>query len=228
MIGDSVYFGFFLTLLVFSAAVMLNRKYNVSITTPLLTSTIAIILLLKLTGVPYSAYNHGAKYLYYFMAPAIVCFAVPMYRQIKLISEYKWVVMTSILFGSMVSVLSVVLLSKLFGLGGIIMKSLVTVSTTAAIGADITRELGGIVGFTIFATISTGVLGNAVGRQLAGFLGLRNPAAKGLAMGNSSHAAGTAKALEMGRVEGAFSSLSVGISGLLTAVLVPVIIWLFS
>jgi putative effector of murein hydrolase len=90
----------------------------------------------------------------------------------------------------------------------------------------ITEELKGIAAITIFAVILTGILGNAVGRQLCSFLGLKSPIARGLAIGNSSHAMGTAKAMEMGEKEGAASSLSIVISGLITAVIAPVILWI--
>jgi putative effector of murein hydrolase len=228
MISSSLYFGFVLTISVYAIAVMINKKWNFSITTPLLLSTAGVIAVLMLLDIPYSSYAESSKYLGYFLTPAIVCFAVPMYRQAKLIRDYKWVVLFSILFGCLVSVLTVMGLCYLFGLDQIIMKSMVTVSTTAAIGIDITKELGGLIGFTVFATISTGILGNAVGRQVAGLFRFKNPAATGLAMGNSSHAAGTAKALEMGQVEGAFASLSIGISGVLTAIIAPMLIWALS
>lgn len=227
LLSNSIYFGAVLTLIVYAASVAINKKWNVALTNPLLISSAAIIGFLYLFGIPYPVYAASAKYLEWFLTPAVVCFAVPMYKQLKLIREYKVAVLLSILFGCAVSVASVIGLAYLFGVDELA-KSLVTISTTTAIGVNIVSELGGIVGLTIFATILTGILGNIIGCRICGLLCLSSPAARGLAIGNSSHAAGTAKALEIGQVEGAFASLSVGISGVLTAILAPLFVWLFS
>jgi putative effector of murein hydrolase len=101
------------------------------------------------------------------------------------------------------------------------------VSVTTAIAIGITKELGGIAGITVFAVILTGILGNAIGKQVCKMLKLKSPIARGLAIGNSSHAMGTAKALEMGKAEGAASSLSIVISGIATVILAPIILWIF-
>jgi putative effector of murein hydrolase len=161
--------------------------------------------------------------LYYFVQLGLLC----LIKQIKLLGKYKSAILSSIIFGCVVSVASVVLLCMAFGLDDIIRNSLASVSVTTAIAIGITEELKGIAAITVFAVILTGILGNAVGRQLCSFLGLKSPIARGLAIGNSSHAMGTAKAMEMGEKEGAASSLSIVISGLITAVIAPVILWIF-
>jgi predicted murein hydrolase (TIGR00659 family) len=227
-IAGSVYFGLVLSIGIYILAVFINKKWNVSVTTPLLLTTAGVIGFLLLFGIPYSAYAASARYLNFFLVPATVCFAVPMYKQIQTLGQYKWAVVASIIFGCAVSVATVVLLSWAFGLGPIIMRSLASVSVTTAIAIGITDELGGIVAITVFAVIITGILGNAVGRQVVSLLRLRSPVARGLAIGNSSHAMGTAKALEMGPKEGAASSLAIVISGVATAALAPLILWLFS
>ncbi|MCL2749117.1 MAG: LrgB family protein [Alphaproteobacteria bacterium] len=227
LLTHSVFFGLALSVGIYVLAVYINKKWEVAITTPLLLTTAGIIGFLLLFDIPYSDYQVGAKYLGYLLIPATVCFAVPMYKQIKLLGKYKWAIIASIAFGCAVSVATVVLLCWAFGLGPIITRSMASISVTTAIAIGITKELGGVAAITVFAVILTGILGNAVGRQVTGLLGLRSPIAKGLAIGNSSHAMGTAKALEMGPVEGAMSSLSIVISGLATAILAPLILWTF-
>lgn len=223
--ASSAYFGLVLSLGVYALAVFINKKWNVSLTTPLLLTTAGVIAFLLLFDIPYADYQAGAKYLNYFLVPATVCFAVPMYKQIKLLGEYKWAILASLVFGCAVSVAAVALLCRAFGLGDIIIKSLASVSVSTAIAIGITEELGGIVAITVFAVILTGILGNAVGKQVCRMLRLQSPIARGLAIGNSSHAMGTAKALEMGPVEGAMSSLSIVVSGVATAALAPLILW---
>ncbi|MCL2538030.1 MAG: LrgB family protein [Alphaproteobacteria bacterium] len=225
--ASSIYFGLALSIGIYVMAVFVNKRWNVAITTPLLLTTIGIIAVLLLFDIPYANYQNGAKYLYYFLVPATVCFAVPMYKQINMLGKYKWAIVASLVFGCAVSIATVALLCWAFGLSDIIRNSLASVSVTTAIAIGITKELGGIAAITVFAVIITGILGNAIGKQVCSILGLRNPVARGLAIGNSSHAMGTAKALEMGSIEGATSSLAIVISGLATAILAPLILWLF-
>ncbi|MCL2017480.1 MAG: LrgB family protein [Alphaproteobacteria bacterium] len=225
--ASSIYFGLVLSVGIYALAVFINNKWDLSITTPLLLTTIGVIGFLLIFDIPYASYQAGAKYLNYFLVPATVCFAVPMYKQIQTLGKYKWVILTSVILGCAASVATVALLCWIFGLGEVIRNSLAAVSVTTAIAIGITKELGGIVAITVFAVILTGILGNAIGRQACELLGLKNPIAKGLAIGNSSHAMGTAKALQMGSKEGAASSLAIVISGLATAAIAPLILWLF-
>ena len=228
LLSGSLYFGLVLSLLVYIGAVALNRRLNWAITTPLLTTTIGIIALLLIFNIPHETYFHGARYLLYFLVPATVCFAVPMYKQMSQLGRYKWAVLISIIVGCAASVGSVALWSYAFGLEDVLRNSMVAVSVTTAIAIGITEELGGIVGIIVFVVIITGILGNAIGRQACEFFRFRNPISEGLAIGNSSHAMGTVKALEMGEKQGAASSLAIVISGVATAILAPIILWLFS
>jgi putative effector of murein hydrolase len=129
--------------------------------------------------------------------------------------------------GVVSSVLAVIIICVIFGLGDIVAKSLVAISTTTAISIGITEKLGGVVALTVSAVIITGVLGASVSDLVCRAMGLKNPIARGLAIGNASHAAGTVKAMEMGRVEGAMSSLAIVLSGLITAVAAPLAIYAF-
>ncbi|MDR1691356.1 MAG: LrgB family protein [Rickettsiales bacterium] len=223
----SLYFGFVLTLFMYFLAFKIHEKWKYPITTPLFVSTLFVIAFLIAFDIPYSYYNDGAKYLGYFLIPTTVCFAVPMYKQFSLLKKYSLEILTSVFIGCAASVLTVILLCLLLGLGDIIAKSLVSVSVTTAIAIGITQELGGMVSLTVFAVVITGVLGAAVGDIVCKLFRIKNPVAKGLAIGNSSHAMGTTKAFEMGEVEGAMSSLSIVISGLATVIIAPLAVYLF-
>ncbi len=224
---SSPYFGMALTVSMFILAVIINRRWPNPFTTPLFLGTVFVILVLLSLRVPYAAYNNGAQYLTYFLVPVTVCFAVPMYRQLPLLRRHGVAILLSILVGVVCSVLSVVLICILFGLGDIVARSLVSISVTTAIAIGITQKLGGVVALTVSAVIVTGFLGASVSDIVCRALRLRNPIACGLAIGNASHAAGTTKAMQMGPVHGAMSSLAIVLSGLLTAVIAPLAISLF-
>ncbi len=223
----SPYFGVALTLGMFILAVMINRRWPNPFTTPLFLATVFVILFLLAFRIPYSAYNNGAQYLTYFLVPVTVCFAVPMYRQLPLLRRHGPAILLSILIGVICSVLSVILICIVFGLGDIVARSLAAISVTTAIAIGITEKLGGVVALTVSAVIVTGFLGASVSDIVCRRLGIRGSISRGLAIGNAAHAAGTTKAMQMGPVEGAMSSLAIVLSGLFTAVIAPMAIHMF-
>ncbi len=222
---SSQYFGVALTLGMFMLAVLLNRRFPSPFTTPLFLATIFVVIILLLFRVPYATYNASAQYITYFLVPVTVCFAVPMYRQLPVLRRHMFPILIAMLIGVVASVFSVGIICIVFGLGDIVAKSLVSISVTTAIAIGITERLGGVVALTVSAVIVTGILGASVSDVLCKWLRLRSPIACGLAIGNASHAAGTAKAMEMGQVEGAMSSLAIVLSGLITAIVAPFAIW---
>ena len=221
------YFGTTLTLLVFIFAVFVNRKWPNALTTPLLISTAIIVVILTLMNVSYTEYNNGAQYITYFLTPVTVCFAVPMYKNLDVLKKYAAPIMLAILVGSLSSVFSVVIISIVLGLGDIIAKSLAAISTTTAIAIGITQELGGNTGLTTSAVIITGVLGASVSDIFCRKMGWKSPISCGIAIGTSAHSAGTIKAMEMGKLTGAMSSLAIVISGVMTAFIAPIIVNIF-
>lgn len=226
-IASSIYFGAVLTLVAYCAAVWFNKKLPSPLTTPLLIGTVLVLDVLLLFDIPYEYYNNGARYLNYFLVPVTVCFAVPMYRQLPTLKKHIWPILTSVFLGCAASVTTVILCCVLFGLGDIITRSLAAISVSTAIAIGITEQLGGMVSLTVFAVILTGILGASVGDVVCRAFRIKNPVARGLAIGNSSHAAGTIKAMEMGPVTGAMSSLAIVVSGISTAILAPLLIWAF-
>ena len=226
-LSASPYFGVVLTIAMFLLAVLINRRWSGALTTPLFLGTIFVIVVLLALGVPYADYNAGAKYITYLLVPVTVCFAVPMYKQLPLLKKHALPICFAVFIGVVASVVSVAVVTVLFGLGDVVARSLAAISVTTAIAVGITEKLGGVVALTVSAVIVTGILGAWVSDILCRWLGLRSPIARGIAIGNASHAAGTVKAMEMGAVEGAMSSLAIVLSGLMTAVVAPLVIYLF-
>ena len=227
LITNSSYFGLVITIAMFIIATIINKKWPNPFTTPLFLGTIFVIAILLSFKIPYETYNNTAKYLTYFLVPVTVCFAVPMYRQLNLLKEHIWSILFAMFVGVCASVLTICILVLLLGLSDVIARSLVSISVTTALAIGITQKLGGMVSLTVSAVIITGILGASVSDKLCKWMKLKHPISRGLAIGNASHAAGTVKAMEMGKIEGSFSSLAIVLSGLMTAVVAPIAIWVY-
>lgn len=225
LIANSSYFGATITILMFVIASFINKKWQNPFTTPLFLATVFVIAVLLSFNIPYAMYNTSAKYLTYFLVPVTVCFAVPMYRQLPLLKKHIFSILFAMFIGVMASVLSVCIIVIVLGLSDIIARSLVSISVTTALAIGITQKLGGMVSLTVSAVIITGILGASVSDKLCKWARIKNPISRGLAIGNAAHAAGTVKAMEMGKIEGSFSSLAIVLSGLMTAVIAPIVIW---
>ena len=195
---------------------MLKKKLKLPIFNPLLVSVIATILVLVVCHVDYESYNAGAKYLSWFLTPATVCLAIPLYEQLELLKANWKAVVAGIVSGVFTSLVVVFLMALLFKLEHQEYVTLLPKSITTAIGMGVSEELGGHVTITVAVIVVTGVLGNILAEAVCKIFKIHEPIAKGIAIGSSSHAIGTAKAMEMGDVEGAMSSLSIAVAGILT------------
>lgn len=217
-LSNSVFFGAVLSLVAYEAGLLLRRKFKLAILNPLLIATICVMAVLVLFKVDYDQYNESAKYISYLLTPATVCLAVPLYEQMSLLKNNFKAVAAGIVSGVLASLVSVLVLAKLFGLSHEQYVTLLPKSITTAIGMGISEELGGIVTITVAVIIITGILGNVIAELVCKVFHIQEPIAKGLALGTASHAIGTAKAMEMGPVEGAMSSLAIAVAGLLTVI----------
>ena len=215
----SLYFGVFISLFAYLIGMKLKKKFGWPVLNPLLVAIILVIAFLKATGISYTDYNTGASYISYFLTPSTVCLAIPLYKQLELLKKNLTAVAAAITAGVIGSVVSVYVI---FRLEHVHYVSLLPKSITTAIGMGVSEEAGGIVTMTIVSIILTGILGNIVADGWFKLVGIKEPIAKGLALGTSAHAIGTAKALELGEVEGAMSSLSIAVAGLMTVVAVPI------
>jgi len=218
-----LYFGLFISVFAYMIGVQVKKKLGWGFLNPLLVAIILLIVLLKVTGIPYEEYNNGAGYISYFLTPATVCLAIPLYKQLELLKKNFIAVVLGITSGVLGSAASIFLMSVLFKLEHVYYVSLLPKSITTAIGMGVSEEAGGIVTITIVSIILTGILGNMIAEIWFRVVGIKEPIAKGLALGTAAHAIGTAKALELGEIEGAMSSLSIAVAGLMTVVVVPLV-----
>lgn len=218
LFANSVFFGVFISLFSYGIGTFLKKKFKLVIFNPLLISVIITIAALLILDIDYEKYNAGAKYISYLLTPATICLAVPLYEQFELLKKNYKAVLIGIAGGVVTSLVSVLLLVLLFNLGHSSYITLLPKSITTAIGIAVSEELGGYVAITAAVIIITGILGNILAESICRLFHITDPVAKGVAIGTSSHAIGTTKAMELGEIEGAMSSLSIVVAGLLTVI----------
>ena len=214
----SAFAGVTISLIAFMLGNYLKEKYKIGLFNPLLISILATILVLAIGHVDYEVYNEGAQYLSWFLTPATVCLAIPLYEQLPLLKANFKAVAAGIISGVLTNLLTIWILSIIMHLSHKEYVTLLPKSITTAIGIGVSEELGGYVTITVAVIVITGVLGNIFSEQVCRIFQITEPIAKGVAIGTSSHAMGTAKAMEMGEIEGAMSSLSIAVAGVLTVI----------
>ena len=216
---DSLFAGVVLSLIAYLIGVMLKKKFKLGIFNPLLISIVISMIVLLVADIDYETYNEGAKHLSWLLTPATVCLAIPLYEQGELLKQNMKAVLFGLLAGTITSLTTVYVLAKLCGLTHEEYVTLLPKSITTAIGMGVSEELGGYVTITVAVIIITGVLGNMFGEIICKVFKITEPISKGLAYGASAHAIGTAKAIEIGEVEGAMSGLAIAVSGIFTVAL---------
>lgn len=213
-----------LSVLSYEIGLYINRKLRTPIANPLLIATLLMCGLLLATGTSTDTYNTGGAFISMFLTPATVALAIPIYRQSETLKKHLLPILLGAFVGSLASMGSVFLLCKLFGLNGQIIASLLPKSVTTPIGVEVSRSLGGIPSITAIAIVITGLFGAVFLPGFLGKLGASHPVTVGIAIGTSSHAVGTSRAIELGETEGAMSGLAIGIAGLLTALVASVLV----
>ena len=213
---DSLFAGVTLSLLAYLLGVVLKKKFKCAIFNPLLISIVITIVVLVTAHVDYDVYNQGASYLSWFLTPATVCLAIPLYEQWKLLKKNIKAVLLGIIAGVLTSLGTVWVLAEIMGLSHKEYVTLLPKSITTAIGMGVSEELGGYVTITVAVFVVTGVLGNIFGELICKIFRITDPIARGLSIGSASHAIGTAKAMELGEIEGAMSSLAIAVAGIFT------------
>ena len=223
---NSPLFGILLTLVAFEIGVTISKKFKYSFLNPLLIGNILIVGFLLITGISLESYNVGGDYISVMLSPATVVLAIPLYRQISKLRQFWKPILAGIFAGSLTSIACVILFSKLLGLSNTHMLSLLPKSVTIPMGSVISSQIGGIPSVTIIAITVTGITGAVAAPAVCRFCHIKHKVAQGIAIGTASHALGTTRAMEMGEVQGAMSSLAIGIAGLFTAVVAPVLLTL--
>lgn len=214
--------GVFLTLAAFGVGALINKMTGKAFFNPLLLGSIFVIILLSVLKIPYADYKESAAPVSYFLLPATISLAIPLYEKWNLLKENAAAIIAGISVGTFVSMGSALVLAVAFDLSHEQYVTLLPKSVTTAISMDVATELGGITALTGAIVILTGIAGNLLAEVVCKWFHIIDPIAKGIGIGTSAHAVGTSKALQMGEVEGAMSGLSIAVAGILTAVLCPV------
>lgn len=218
---QSTYIYVLVTLIAYAIGVNVKKKTNLN---ALLVAIILVMGFVLVSKIEVATYQSGTTYIGFLLTPATICLAIPLYEQFERLKENWLAILVGIVSGVITSLGSISILSLLFNLSFEELVSLLPKSITTAIGMGVSEELGGLVSLTVGAIIMTGVLGAVIAPMVLKVFKINHPVAKGIGIGSAAHAIGTSKAMEIGEVEGAMSSLSIVISGLLTVLLAPLFI----
>lgn len=216
MIRESVFFGAFLSISAYILGDVLKRKFKSPIFNPLLISSAVTIAVLVLLNMNYEDYSASGKYLSFFLTPATVCLAIPLYEQFELLKKNAAAIIIGITSGVLTSCLSVLAMALIMKFSHEEYATFLPKSVTTPIGIGISEQIGGYIGVTAAIIVITGILGNLIADVIFKLFRIKEPVAQGIALGSSAHILGTAKAFELGEIQGAISSLSVVTAGILT------------
>lgn len=193
---------------------------------PVLWTILALALLLRVAAVPYATYFESAKFLHFLLGPATVALAVPLARELPRIRALAFPLLGGLVAGNLAAIFSALALGKLFGASPALLRTLAPKSVTTPIAMGIAEQLGGLPSLTAVLVILTGILGAVLGPWLLDRMGIRDPFQRGTAMGVAAHGLGTAAIHQESPTAGAASGLAMGLSGLLTALLLPFLLHL--
>ncbi|MGO1369498.1 MAG: LrgB family protein [Senegalia sp. (in: firmicutes)] len=220
---ETPYFGILISILAFELGLFINKKTKIPVLHPLLISITFIILILMIFDIDLASYEKGGNVISLLLGPVTVTLAIPLYKQIELLKKHKLPILIGIFTGVMTSFISVILLGKIFAYDTQLINSLIPKFITTPIGIEVSESIGGIPSITVMSIIITGIIGAIIAPFICKIFKIEDKVARGIAIGASSHAVGTAKAMEMGETEGAMSGLAMGLAGLLTAIMVPIL-----
>ncbi len=219
LITASPLFGIAITIISYTLGLKINRRTGKAIFNPLLIAEILIIAVLIIFKIPFSAYNNGGAIINLFLGPVTAMLAYSIYRERMLVRKHIVAIIAGTVAGSIASIISIILLSHLFGINETLSASLIPKSVTTPIAIAVSASLGGIRSLTVTALLLTGVAGNILAPFMIKLFRVKNRVAQGVAIGTASHVVGTSKALEMGEDIGAISSIALSFSGIVTAII---------
>lgn len=210
------------------AATLLYKKTHLSLLHPLLTSIFVIIVILEVLDIKYESFQQGSHLIHFMLGPSVVALGYVLFEQMKYLKGNVVSILTSVFVGAIVGIISVIAIGKLMGADQSLIATLQPKSVTTPIAMGISEKNGGIPSLTAVIVVAVGIFGSIAGPAVMKVLGIESRIAKGLALGASSHGVGTAAAIQLGAVEGALSGLAIGLMGIMTAILVPVISYILS
>lgn len=212
-----------LTVATYQIGLWCRKKTGSTLCNPLLISILLVIGVLLLTGISPEHFQERTAGFSWLLTPATVCLALPLYRQLKLLRKNLTAILAGIIAGTLTGLISVFVMCRLMGLDRQLTVSLLPKSITTAMGIVLSEQNGGVPAITSVVIILTGILGSLCGSTVCKLLKLRDPMSQGVAFGSASHVIGTTRATELDPVAGAVSSLSLTVSGILTALLFPLL-----
>lgn len=218
LVTESAYFGIVLTLVCYQIGLAVKRRVKFPLANPLLVGAILIIGVLVTLDLEYETYQASVRPISFLLTPATVCLAIPLYRQLSLLKKYPLAILGGVLSGVLMAMVSIYCLSLAFGLTHEQYVSLLPKSITTAIGMGVSEKMGGVVALTVISISISGISGTILADIWLKLLRIREPIAMGLALGTAAHALGASKAMELGEIEGAMSSLSIVVTGILSVI----------
>ncbi|BFT66320.1 LrgB family protein [Parvimonas parva] len=221
---NSPLFGIFLTVITFIIGYEIQTKLGLKFLSPMVTSSVLIIAVLLIFKIPYVNYKEGADILTFFVAPATVVLAIPLYKNLDIIKKYFIPIFLGCLIGISVGAITGIILCNIFGINREILLSMLPKSVTSAIGYEISKKIGAIIEISMVFIVICGIIGYSVGELIFKIFKIDDKIARGVSLGSCSHVLGTAKAMELGEVEGSISTVSISISGVLAVILLPLIL----
>jgi predicted murein hydrolase (TIGR00659 family) len=216
-------FGVTLTLSVYALAQTLYRRLGSVWVNPVLVSIVCIIVLLKLSNLSYQVYAVGGDLVLFLLGPSVVALAVPLYQRREQVWSQRKPILAGVMVGALASIFSASGLAWILGGSRDVVLSLAPKSVTTPIAISIVEKVGGIPPLTAALVVLTGCLGAVCGPEFTRWLGISSPIASGLAVGTAAHGIGTARMFEVNRLSGAVAGLAIGLNGLITTFLVPLL-----
>ncbi len=220
---SSPLFALLISILAYEIGIFINKKTRIAFLNPLMIAIVLVIGALLALHIPLEDYKKGGDFISLFLTPATVILAVPLYKNINSLKKDYVAILGGVIIGSVTAILSVWAMSKAFGLSKELIASLVPKSITTPLGIELSTQMKGIPSVTVAAIIITGIFGAVFAEWLLKVCKITDKTAKGIAIGTSSHALGTTKAVDLGETEGAMSGLAIGLAGLVTVIVATVL-----
>lgn len=218
-IFESQFFSIILCVFTYLFGVWIHRKTKSPLANPLLISIILTIIVLRVLGISFDTFNEGASFITLFLAPATASLALSIYGKWNVLKKHYLPILAGTIVGSLVSMGSVLFFCKIFGISKELTASLLPKSVTTPIAMEISLSHGGIPAVTVAIVIFTGILGAVFSPMMIKLFKVKDPIAQGVAIGTCSHAVGTAKAIELGEIQGAMSGIAIGMAGIATVII---------
>ncbi|MFR7875438.1 MAG: LrgB family protein [Butyricimonas paravirosa] len=213
---------------VYLAALWLYRKTKLALLHPLLVSIPALVAVMSVIGMPYESFQQGSRMINFLLGPSVVALGYVLWEQVEYMKSNAVSIMTSIFVGSLVGIVSVICIARWMGADHVLIATLEPKSVTTPIAMGVAEKAGGIPAIAAVIVIVVGIFGGIVGPFVLNKLIFDSKIARGLSLGAAAHGLGTARAMELGALEGAISGLAIGLMGVMTAILVPVVEWVMS